>query len=215
MIYWLMRHATELRPVARLLIVLLTLTSLAGEYYSMHPTDKRAFTLTELLLAVVILAVLVVIALPNFQLAATRAKISRVQSDFRTISGALEIYRSDAEAYPPTNDLGTTPSLLSTPVAYLANAVLRDPLFKGDEFNLPNAQNSYLRYNCFVGGDPADVSTAFHLDQYGEYWNYSNPPFAPGGKLIIQADPLVTGLVAYDATNGSVSAGRLIRGQRL
>ena len=53
----------------------------------------RAFTLIELLVVVAVIAILAAIALPNFLEAQTRAKVSRVAADLRTIATALETYR--------------------------------------------------------------------------------------------------------------------------
>ncbi len=59
------------------------------------------FTLIELLIVVAIIAILAAIAVPNFLEAQTRAKVSRVKSDMRTVATALESYRVDGNKYPP------------------------------------------------------------------------------------------------------------------
>ncbi len=51
---------------------------------------------------VAIIAILAAIAVPNFLEAQTRAKYSRVKSDFRAMQTALESYRVDANHYPPS-----------------------------------------------------------------------------------------------------------------
>ena len=61
---------------------------------------KRAgFTLIELLIVVAIIAILAAIAVPNFLEAQTRAKVSRVKSDMRSIGVAIESYRTDYNEY--------------------------------------------------------------------------------------------------------------------
>lgn len=62
---------------------------------------KKAFTLIELLIVVAIIAILAAIAVPNFLEAQTRAKVSRVKADFRTIATAVEVYHLDNNQYPP------------------------------------------------------------------------------------------------------------------
>lgn len=60
----------------------------------------RGFTLIELLIVVAIIAILAAIAIPNFLEAQVRAKVSRVRSDLRSISAAVEAYCIDTNQYP-------------------------------------------------------------------------------------------------------------------
>jgi prepilin-type N-terminal cleavage/methylation domain-containing protein len=60
----------------------------------------RGFTLIELLIVVAIIAILAAIAVPNFLEAQTRAKVSRVRADLRSLATALESYFIDNNAYP-------------------------------------------------------------------------------------------------------------------
>ena len=100
----------------------------------MHGRESQAFTLIELLIVVAIIAILAAIAVPNFLEAQTRAKISRVQADFRSMATALESYRVDTNKYPPHYAMGcdnlfACPALtadvclprLTTPVAYITS----------------------------------------------------------------------------------------------
>lgn len=61
----------------------------------------RGFTLIELLIVVAIISILAAIAVPNFLEAQTRAKVSRVKADARSISVAVESYYVDWNRYPP------------------------------------------------------------------------------------------------------------------
>jgi type II secretion system protein G len=97
--------------------------------------DKRTgFTLIELLIVVAIIGILAAIAVPNFLNANTRAKISRVQADARSLGTALESYRLDTNEYPPDARSGVYvhfsflwedhPSCgkhLTTPIAYMSS----------------------------------------------------------------------------------------------
>ena len=109
---------------------------------------KSGFTLIELLIVVAIIAILAAIAVPNFLEAQTRAKVSRVRSDLRTLATGIEAYAVDYNNPPPearggsgpfaartidgfTGQTGILSVALSTPVAYLTNSDLRDVFYQG------------------------------------------------------------------------------------
>lgn len=98
------------------------------------------FTLIELLIVVAIIAILAAIAVPNFLEAQTRAKVSRVRADQRTLATGLEIYHMDTNSFPHTNydnrsltfkkgsGFDLTLERLTTPIAYLnGEAPMLDP----------------------------------------------------------------------------------------
>lgn len=60
----------------------------------------------------------------NFRELQTRAKVSRVQSDLRSLATALQAYRNDFGMYPQYQDA------LTTPIAYIT-ATFYDP-FSGE-----------------------------------------------------------------------------------
>ncbi len=107
---------------------------------------KSGFTLIELLIVVAIIAILAAIAVPNFLEAQTRAKVSRVRADHRTIATGLEVYHIDINKYPLCNGNNwafrteikngqrLTMERLTTPIAYLTGkASFIDP-FKGTSY---------------------------------------------------------------------------------
>ena len=85
------------------------------------------FTLIELLIVVAIIAILAAIAIPNYLMAQTRAKVSRVMAEERTIATAMETYIVDNNSYPCT----CVCEMLSTPIAYLTS-IPNDPFSKGE-----------------------------------------------------------------------------------
>ncbi|HNM47127.1 MAG TPA: prepilin-type N-terminal cleavage/methylation domain-containing protein [Candidatus Sumerlaeota bacterium] len=76
-----------------------------GSWRPGHPLRRKksggGFTLIELLIVVAIIAILAAIAVPNFLEAQTRAKVSRVKADARSLATAIETYRLDWNRYAP------------------------------------------------------------------------------------------------------------------
>ena len=66
---------------------------------------RKGFTLIELLIVIAIILILIAIALPNFLEAQLRAKITRVEAEFRTLATAIEAYKADYGKYPPACQL--------------------------------------------------------------------------------------------------------------
>src|SRR5688500_7163190 len=65
-------------------------------------TARRAFTLLELMVVMVILALLAGMVSLMVINRVAQARISRVQSDIQTLGSALEQYRLDNHEYPST-----------------------------------------------------------------------------------------------------------------
>ena len=94
------------------------------------------FTLVELLVVVLIIAVLVALALPGFLEFQTRAKVAKTKTHLRIVANALEAYHVDFGNYPigkPTAGVDpfgvfSTMALqsLTTPITYCSQDALRD-----------------------------------------------------------------------------------------
>ena len=153
------------------------------------------------LIILVVIGVLSLIATPNFLESQTRAKVSRVQSDLRSVVTALETYNLDNKGYPEKIE-----ALWQGQVAYL-NSAPTDP-FGGESFSSSRGYGENTRLRYLAGAEAYRNALSAGLIQPGEkvpskkfYLLYS---FGPDG-----ADD--RGSILYDATNGTVSRGDIVK----
>ena len=202
-------------------------------------TEQRAFTLIELLIVVAIIAILALIAVPNFLEAQTRAKCSRVKTDLRTIAVAEEAYRVDWNSYTHMNTGSDCPwrdgrwaglGELTTPVAYLTT-VPRDPFGLSRYSGTPGDTHPsvYEVGSGAVGvgsarrpwenglGMPSNIYMVEsdgpnHFDDtIGEPFSTSNFPW---DTIIAPNNPATVSQaldLIYDPTNGTVSCGEIYK----
>lgn len=77
--------------------------------------DQRGFTLVEMMIVVAIIAMLVLILVPNFVRARAQAQTASCMMNLKEIATALELYQADNDRYPTaTNQAldGSDPNLL-------------------------------------------------------------------------------------------------------
>jgi general secretion pathway protein G len=70
--------------------------------HSIQKSPARGFTLIEIMVVVVILAVLGALVVPKILENVDKARVTRAQSDIRAIETALDLYRLDNFKYPTT-----------------------------------------------------------------------------------------------------------------
>lgn len=199
----------------------------------------KAFTLIELLIVVAIIAILAAIAVPNFLEAQTRAKVARVVADMRSVATALESYKIDTNHYPFdfASDVWYAYYLnrgLTTPISYMPQAARLEDVFAKAQ---PGTNQGILRRFRYR----ALGETWFSKSHPGIPWNGSLPgPGDPGidkglevhGHWFLaskgpdgKTGPLPSGFAdgrnvndwlwcLYDPSNGTVSAGDVIRSQK-
>lgn len=192
----------------------------------MASRTTSGFTLIELLIVVAIIAILAAIAVPNFLEAQVRSKVSRVKSDLRTLSNALEAYAVDNNAYPHTiSFFEPLPSQrfmpLTTPIAYISS-IPRDPFDRNTSGNFeslvrfidPSEPLNLYMYNlgtntaALSGGDPTVLSRQYSLASSGpdgvlEFPYYAFTPNFVQTRAYLQ--------YIYDPTNGTISRGEIFR----
>ena len=71
------------------------------QYVSRHP---RAFSLIELLLVLVILAILAGVVLPKFTGRSEEARVTAAKTEIFTLAGALDMFEIDHGRYPTTQE---------------------------------------------------------------------------------------------------------------
>jgi general secretion pathway protein G len=94
-----------------------------------HSNKRRGFTLVELLIVIVIIAVLAAIALPRFMDSGQRSKEASLKANLKLIRNGLELFKNDTGAWPATlSDLTVT----SAPATGKDNAGAAKSITAGD-----------------------------------------------------------------------------------
>lgn len=180
---------------------------------------KQGFTLIELLIVVLIIAILAAIAVPNFLEFQTRAKVSRVKSDFRSLKTAIEAYTVD-EGYEPWDfgpDEYSSWVMLTTPIAYMST-VLPSPF---DDTYVADAGITVFPYWGFTNPDHD-----YALEDAREFnVGYAYTSVGPDGDhdlaglsllrprpIALREDVFLNAL--YDPTNGTISSGDILMTSR-
>ena len=193
-----------------------------------RPLLRKAFTLIELLIVVAISAILAAIAVPNFLEAQTRARVTRVASDMRTLATAMESYFIDNNAYPRDHDNfpgSTLESLdrfninnqvgwyyLTTPVAYVTT-IAKDPFAWSRRSQWRPQEGAYEspHYILSSGSDnerfsgvpncPCYFMNTIGPDQLDNTGDQDKFPYGGASMYVL----------FYDPTNGTISDGDIYR----
>ena len=78
----------------------------------MNRNDRGGFTLIEMLIVVTVVAIILGIAVPNFQQQVTRADAARIVADVRTIDMAISEYVAENSGLPRGGGRGVVPTSL-------------------------------------------------------------------------------------------------------
>lgn len=196
---------------------------------------RKSFTIIELLVVVTVIAILAAIAVPNFLEAQTRAKVSRVRADLRSVATGVELYLLDNNRYPayhygqnrqyfmggtvdnafnPTNlpENLRSPSV-TTPIAYLTTFPL-DPFYNRQVGKFGDAWTDHAQYmyvNWMVSAEKG-VFTQANADvqlQISGVWRLTSAG-PDASRFETPGDAYGT---VYDPTNGTVSLGGVHRYQ--
>lgn len=183
--------------------------------------EARAFTLIELLIVVAIIGILAAIAVPNFLNAQVRAKVARVEGDFKAFATAFEAYRLDNNDYPPI----FPPTLMSaryvpltTPVSYMTS-IPKDPFVAGSKLegiydsNNTDGSYDYWTRKAASGNGPLNWGRviAFPAGRYLWQLRSLGPRKVWEPVLVYESGPRAGEYISYDPSNGLVSRGNIVR----
>ncbi len=93
-------------------------------------SGRGGFSLLELLTAMIVIAILGLVAIPNFKRAVHKADARKVMTDMTAVRSAVYEYREDEGGLPPTAAWGTVPAELEP---YLNNV---DFSYKSAEYRI-------------------------------------------------------------------------------
>ncbi len=196
----------------------------------MFNKNTQGFTLIELLIVVAIIGILAAIAVPNFLNAQTRAKIARIEADFKAIGTALEMYKLDNGKYISRAHNISWPSRfhpLTTPVSYLSQGRWPDPFAPkgyetpdGDPINYAYESKGWKTDSNPLGQGYGTFAKKFnnspHQWLHGKESNYEWALISAGPDSDLQADAGARSkpddiFFLYASSNGVKSAGDIIR----
>ncbi len=175
---------------------------------------KQGFTLIELLIVVAIIGILAAIAVPNFLNAQVRAKVAKVESDFRTIATAMEMYFLEHNQYPVwrTFDGGNIWPVsrrlnpLTTPISYMST-VPEDPFMKSANGFIV-AEQTHSAYDGYNYGDAWTSYVTLGQSSLSADWRCSEWRIESAGPDGVQHAGFVH---TYHASNGLNSIGDIQR----
>jgi general secretion pathway protein G len=133
---------------------------------------RRGFTLIELMVVILILAVLAALVVPRVIGRADEAKVAKAKTDIATLSSALNTFRVDNGRYPSTEEglqaLRVQPSdTTSWKGPYLEKDVSLDPWENPYEYEYPGASGRESFVIRSYGGDKAPGGEGLDADIEG------------------------------------------------
>lgn len=134
---------------------------------SLRPRLRRAFTLIELMVVVLILAILAALVVPKIVGNADKAKVAAARSDIAEIKSMLDHFHLDCDRYPTSDEgleaLQNAPSGLEGKWhgPYASKAIGNDPW--GNPYQYDSSSNSAYSITSY-GADGAQGGEGYDAD---------------------------------------------------
>lgn len=169
---------------------------------------KRGFSLVELMVVVLVIAILAAIAIPNFLNAQIRAKISRAQADMKVVQTASRLFLQDKSIKTLVFLNCNSYKLLTTPINYLSSINSAR-----DIFGFPRMEEEiYKEKECYVYSNtehlfntiPKVINTKSGKIEY----LFSIGPDLKRGRYVLNL-PFNNHDSVYNSSNGLISFGDL------
>jgi general secretion pathway protein G len=115
------------------------------KYYKKHSDRQRGFTLVELLLVLVILALIAGLVLPGIIGKAESAKAKAASSQISRISMSVESYYLDTGSTPSSLEdlVNEPPGVAGWNGPYIKNSLLKDPWGKPYQYRVPGEHGDF------------------------------------------------------------------------
>jgi general secretion pathway protein G len=122
---------------------------------------QKGFTLVELMVVIIILAVLTGIAIPSYLALRNRAREQATRSEMQNIATAISVYEADHEEFPTGVDIGDLEDALeaddlSGTGAYMANVPTKDAW--NDDYSYTSADGSSYTLSSNGGTGAAAIT---------------------------------------------------------
>ncbi len=111
-------------------------------------TQRKGFTILEILVVLSVIAILIGIAVPRFKGMQDEANITKAKSEMKVYQSAIESYKNNTGAYPATSAaVGTTLAAASPNIT----AALTDPFTASDDYDYVLSGNGLYYVVASVG----------------------------------------------------------------
>ncbi len=129
---------------------------------SSYIKNNRGFSLLELMVVIVIIAVLSAIAIPIYGSSVKKARRAEADASLGTIRTQLRIYYAEYAEYPD----GTEATVIDADWSHFREGELNGSYFSDESYSYTKLGKEYYQIRC-AGGDVLDYDRT--LDQNGNF----------------------------------------------